>query len=93
MCGSRVIDYFVVSANLSHAVKGVHTFDDTECNPHSAVRLLLRSRLRNDKFRQIKQAPKFNAVLPNGLQNKAHYREVASEVNAQTTQPRVAMAA
>lgn len=37
-CGDRVIDYVVVSANLTHAVRGVHTICDVECYPHSAVR-------------------------------------------------------
>ena len=42
---SRTIDYCIVAKSFSHAIKGVHVLEDTNCFPYSAVRLLTHQQL------------------------------------------------
>ena len=45
-CKGRVVDYFVVSADLAGAVMGVTAIDDAGCKPHRPVRLYLNAKPR-----------------------------------------------
>ena len=50
-CHDRIFDFFVVSADLSHAVVCTRLVGDTQCVPHSAVRLWFESGARQDMVR------------------------------------------
>ena len=42
-CGKRTLDYFLVSAKLSHIVVGTQIVEESGTKPHSAVRLVIAS--------------------------------------------------
>lgn len=72
-CGKRVIDYFVVSLNLAHAVRSVHCIGDALFTTHSRVRLLLEANPRAATIRTLKSPARFNAVLPYGPPNRTSH--------------------
>ena len=55
---NRTTDYFVVSKDFTHAVKGVRVVGDTGNAPHRTVRILLSSRARLDAMRILRDIPK-----------------------------------
>ena len=65
-CKNRVIDFFVVSANLAGMVAGAVTVGDALCKPHSPVRLYLKADARTMVVRTLKKIGKLPAVLPHG---------------------------
>lgn len=72
-CNQRKLDFFVVSKDLVHAVKGVFVVGDSPSSPHSAVRLVLDSKCRSDTIRELKRQPKITAFQPNGPMPKDYY--------------------
>ena len=89
---SRTIDFFVVAKSCSHAVKGVHVVEDTNCFPHKAVRLLVSSCTRQDVVRELRKVPKFEARQPYGPMKRQHF-EASPESPLLLDDPRGAMAA
>lgn len=65
-CGDRVLDYFVVSERIHHAVKHVFNVGDTLCTPHSPTRILISVDARVMMVRQLKVPMGFGARLPHG---------------------------
>ena len=65
-CGDRVLDYFVVSEKIHHAVKHVFNVGDTLCTPHSPTRILISADARVMVVRQLKVPTGFGARLPQG---------------------------
>ena len=65
-CHRRVIDFLIVSNNMSEMVVGAVTIGDALCKPHQPVRLYLRAGARTMMVRSLKKMGKFGAVLPHG---------------------------
>lgn len=72
-CNNRTIGDFVVSKDFAHAVHGVHAVGDTGNAPHSAVRLLLSSRPRQDTMRILKDIPNILVTLPRAPMTEDHF--------------------
>ena len=64
-CGKRTLDYFVVSAKLSHIVVGTQIVASSGTKPHSAVRLVLASGGWARQVRKIR-GPRLIRALPEG---------------------------
>jgi hypothetical protein len=69
-CGSRCIDYFVVSESFAHVVAGVAVVEDAGFKPHSPVRLYLRPRPRSIFVRRVLMPSTLGAVYPAGPVNQ-----------------------
>ena len=65
-CKKRVIDFFVVSNNMSEMVVGAVAVGDALCKPHKPARLYLRAGARTMTVRALKKIGKIGAVLPHG---------------------------
>jgi len=64
-CGKRTLDYFVVSASLSHIVVGAQLVANSGSKPHSAARLVLASGGRARQVRKVR-GPRLLRSLPEG---------------------------
>ena len=72
-CRGNTNDYFVVSAELAHAVGGAAVVGDMNYVPHSPVRLFLRSAPRSILVRRLAAPSRFGPTLPQGcLPRDAH---------------------
>ncbi len=69
-CGSRYLDYFVVSESFAHAVAGVAVVSDAAFKPHSLVRLFLKPRPRSLFVRRVISPCTLGAVYPAGPVNQ-----------------------
>jgi hypothetical protein len=69
-CKGRENDWYVVSRSINHAILGVARITDTGANPHSAVRLWVKSHARKDLVRSLAAPPKADAVQPAGCHNQ-----------------------
>jgi hypothetical protein len=65
-CGDRVLDFFVVSEKIHHAVKMVCNVGDSLCSPHSPTRIMVDSSARVTMVRQLLVPAGFGARLPFG---------------------------
>ena len=65
-CGDRVLDFFVVSEKIDHAVKMVCNVGDSLCSPHSPTRIMIGSMARVAMVRQLNVPVGFGARLPCG---------------------------
>ncbi len=70
-CNERVLDFFVVSECLAHAVKGAAVITDAYCGPHYAVRLYLSGQPRATHQRRLRAPTKIAAELPQGCLPRA----------------------
>ena len=66
----RILDYFVVSHDLAHAVRGVCVLDGYDLYPHRAVRLMLSGKARCDTIWTTVCPKGFPACLPHGPDRK-----------------------
>ncbi len=62
-------DFFVVADCLAHAVVSVHTLGDTNWEPHSGVRLLIRGGSSKIRVRQLKVPKRFGPTMQAGPAN------------------------
>ncbi len=69
-CGTRCLDYFVVSANFAHVVAGIAVVGDAPFKPHSPVRIYLRPRPRAIMVRRVLMPAALGAVYPAGPVNR-----------------------
>ena len=65
-CKSRVIDFFVVSNNMSEMVVGAVAVGDALCKPHKPTHLYLRACARTMTVRSFKKIGKIGPVLSYG---------------------------
>lgn len=79
-CNGRIIDFFVVAAGFSHAVRSVHEVGDAGLTPHSPARLLLGAGPRMAMVRQLKAPRGFPAQLPLGPPNAPQAPQVEAPV-------------
>jgi len=59
-------DHFVVDVRLKSAVVGIALVNDTGAGPHSAVRMWVRGRPRDDMVRSVKSPPEARPCMPLG---------------------------
>ena len=82
-CGSRVLDFFVVSEGLAGAAVGVSVVEDALCSgghgSHKPVRLFLRANPRQMKVRTLKTCTTIEAKLPYGPERRWVYDETEQE--------------
>jgi hypothetical protein len=69
-CGSRCLDYFVVSESFAHVVAGIAVVEDAGFKPHSPVRLYLRPRPRSLFVRRVLMPSTLGATYPAGPVNR-----------------------
>ncbi len=65
-CGDQCFDYFIVARSFAHAVAGISLVSDGGFNPHSPVRLFLRTDARADAVRRPAAARRFTPERPTG---------------------------
>ena len=71
-CGSNVLDFFVVSDGLTHAVTSVAVVEGSGVKPHAPVRLYVHAAPRDLLLRKLKTPSKIAGSLPHGcLQESA----------------------
>ena len=65
-CGAKMLDFFVVSHGLAHAVMGIAVVEDTGIWPHSPVRLYIHAAPRRLLLRKLAAPREVGGVLPLG---------------------------
>ena len=63
-CGTNVLDFFVVSDGLAHAVTGVAVVEGSGVKPHAPVRLYVHAAPRDLMLRKLKSPNKIVGSLP-----------------------------
>jgi hypothetical protein len=70
-CNGRVIDFFIICAELHPSVQGVTTLHDGGISPHSPVRLWLAAGPRSHMVRRLAAPWRVDAHLPAGCPPEA----------------------
>ena len=65
-CNNSVFDYFVVSAKLRHAVRGIQLVNDHAFSPHHPARMYIDGNARRKQARRIRKPTKIPGILPHG---------------------------
>ena len=91
-CHNNRYDFFIVHRTLTQAIVGVQTIDDLGGRPHFGSRILIDSRIKDDRTWALKKPAEIPGTLPAGCKQFEPQYDLAAGLLASPTKEKISQA-